>query len=60
MSPAKTTAERVQAMREAREALGLKRRELYAHEADWPAVKALAARLAKKRARMAAKRGHDE
>jgi hypothetical protein len=47
----KTTSERVQAMRAARDALGLKRLELYAHPEDWPAIKALAERLQRKRAR---------
>ena len=45
MSPAKTTAERVAALRAARDALGLKRLELYAHPDDWPAIKALAEKL---------------
>ena len=49
MSPAKTTAERVAALRAARDALGLKRLELYAHPDDWPAIKALAERLERKR-----------
>lgn len=39
---ATTTNERVQKMRAEREALGLKRLELYAHPDDWPAIKALA------------------
>lgn len=51
MSAAKTTSERVQAMRAARDALGLKRLELYAHPEDWPAIKALAERLQRKRAK---------
>ncbi len=34
---ATTTNERVQKMRAEREALGLKRLELYAHPDDWPA-----------------------
>ena len=38
---ATTTNERVQKMRAEREALGLKRLELYAHPDDWPAIKAL-------------------
>jgi len=46
---AKTTTERVAAMRAARDALGLRRLDLYAHPDDWPAIKALAAKLAKKR-----------
>ena len=51
MSPAKTTAERVAALRAARESLGLKRLELYAHPEDWPAIKALAETLQRKRER---------
>lgn len=56
MSPAKTTSERVQAMRSARDALGLKRLELYAHPDDWPKIKALAEKLQRKRAKLAAPR----
>lgn len=56
MSPAKTTAERVAALRAARDALGLKRLELYAHPDDWPAIKTLAEKLQRRRAKMAAKR----
>ena len=56
MSPAKTTAERVAALRAARDALGLKRLELYAHPEDWPAIKALAEKLQRRRARLVAKR----
>lgn len=52
MSPAKTTSERVQAMRVARDALGLKRLELYAHPEDWPQIKALAEKLQRKRAKL--------
>ena len=51
MNAAKTTSERVQAMRAARDALGLKRLELYAHPDDWPAIKALADKLQRKRAK---------
>jgi hypothetical protein len=53
--PAKTTTERVAAMRAARDALGLRRLELYAHPDDWPAIKALADRVAKRRAKAVAK-----
>ena len=53
MNAAKTTSERVQTMRTARDALGLKRLELYAHPEDWPAIKALAEKLQRKRARLA-------
>jgi hypothetical protein len=51
MSPAKTTAERVAAMRAARKALGLKRLELYAHPDDWPAIQQLAIKLQMRRAK---------
>ncbi|MFO0454288.1 MAG: hypothetical protein ACK52I_37500 [Pseudomonadota bacterium] len=43
--------DRVAALRAAREALGLKRLELYAHPDDWPAIKALAEKLQRKRER---------
>ena len=55
MSAAKTISERVQAMRSARDALGLKRLELYAHPDDWPAIKALAEKLQRRRARLLAR-----
>jgi hypothetical protein len=55
MNAAKTTSERVQAMRAARDALGLKRLELYAHPEDWPAIKAMAEKLQRRRAKLAAK-----
>ena len=55
MLAAKTTSERVQAMRAARDALGLKRLELYAHPEDWPQIKALADKLQRRRAKAAAK-----
>jgi hypothetical protein len=51
MNAAKTTSERVTKMRADRDALGLKRLELYAHPQDWPAIKALADRLQRKRAK---------
>jgi hypothetical protein len=38
-------------MRAARDALGLKRHDVYAHPEDWPAIKALADKLQRKRAR---------
>lgn len=53
MSAAKTTAERVAALRAAREAKGLKRLELYAHPDDHAAIKEHAAELARKREREA-------
>ena len=52
---AKTGAERVATLRAARDALGLKRLELYAHPDDWPAIKALAEKLARKRAKLVAR-----
>ena len=52
----KTTSERVAALRAARDALGLKRLELYAHPEDWPAIKALAEKLQRRRARLVEKR----
>jgi len=56
MNAAKTASERVQALRAARDALGLKRLELYAHPEDWPQIKALAEKLQRKRAKLAAPR----
>lgn len=52
-APAKTTTERVAAMRLARDALGLRRLDLYAHPDDWPAIKELAEKLQRKRAKLA-------
>lgn len=49
MSPAKTTAQRVEDLRERREELGLKRRELYAHDDDWAQIVKLAMRLQMRR-----------
>lgn len=51
MSAAKTTSERVEKLRQEREALGLLRRELYAHDDDWPKLQELAAKLQRKRER---------
>ena len=48
---AKTTSERVEKLRQEREALGLRRRELYAHDDDWPKLQELAAKLQRKRER---------
>ena len=56
MNTAKTTSERVAKLRADRDALGLKRLELYAHPDDWPAIKALAEKLQRKRARLVANR----
>jgi hypothetical protein len=55
MSAAKTTAERVAALRAARDALGLRRRELYAHDEDWAQIVKLAMRLQMRRTKAAAK-----
>jgi hypothetical protein len=52
MAAPKTTAERVQALRTRREALGLRRFEVYVHPDDYDAVKALADRLQVKRERL--------
>ena len=52
MGAAKTPSQRVEALRKRRDELGLKRRELYAHDDDWPAVQALAVKLRRKRERM--------
>ncbi len=54
MSAAKTASERVAKMRADRDALGLKRLELYAHPDDWPAIKALAEKLQRRRAKLPA------
>jgi hypothetical protein len=55
MNAAKTTSERVAKLRADRDALGQKRLELYAHPDDWPAIKSLAEKLQRKRARLVAK-----
>lgn len=46
---AKPTAERMQALRQRREALGLTRLELWTHPLDAPRVKEYASKLALKR-----------
>ena len=51
---ASTPAKRVKKTRDAREVLGIKRRELAAHDEDWPKIKALADRLMAKRLKRAA------
>lgn len=48
---AKTTAERVEKLRQERSKLGLKRRELYVHDDDWPKVQEMAAKLQRRRER---------
>ena len=51
MSAAKTTSERVAKLRADRDALGLKRKEVYVHPDDWTAIKTLAERQQRKRAK---------
>ena len=48
---AKTTSERVEKLRQAREELGLRRREFYAHDDDWPKLQEMAAKLQRRRER---------
>lgn len=43
------TAEQAAALRAGRDAQGMKRLELYAHQDDWPAIKALAEKLQRRR-----------
>mgnify|MGYP003427238918 FL=1 len=54
MSPAKTTGERVDKLRKDRAALGLKRKEVYVHDDDWPELLKLAKRLERRRAKLLA------
>lgn len=49
MNAAKTTSERVDALRADRKAKGLKRRELYVHDEDWPQIVKLALKLQMRR-----------
>lgn len=51
---AKTTAERVDKLRKDRAALGLKRKEAYVHDDDWPELLKLAKRLERRRAKLPA------
>lgn len=51
MNAAKTTAARVAELRQRRADLGLTRLELYAHPDDHEVIKALAAKLQRKRER---------
>jgi len=55
MNATKTTTERGRELRERRETLGLKRRELYAHDDDWAQIVQLAMRLQMKRTKAAEK-----
>ena len=54
MSAAKKTAERVDKLRKERAALGLKRKELYVHDDDWPELLKLAKRLERRRSKLLA------
>lgn len=54
MSPAKATSERVDKLRQERAALGLKRKEVYVHDDDWPELLKLAKRLERRRAKLLA------
>jgi len=56
VNPAKTTSERVDKLRKVRDALGLKRREMYAHDDDWPQIVALATKLQVRRDKALAKK----
>lgn len=47
----KTARERVEKLRAERDAAGLRRRELYAHDDDWPKLQELAAKLQRTRER---------
>jgi hypothetical protein len=53
-APVLTATERGARLRANRAALGLRRLELHAHPDDWPAIKALAAKLQRRRTRSAA------
>lgn len=46
-----TSTPRTDKLRETRLALGLKRREVYAHDEDWPELRELAKRLRQARGR---------
>lgn len=50
----KTTSERVDKLRRDRAALGLKRKEVYVHDDDWPELLKLAKRLERRRAKLLA------
>ena len=48
----KTASERLDKLRKGRAALGLKRKEVYVHDDDWPELLKLAKRLERKRAKL--------
>lgn len=50
----KTTSERVDKLRKERAAMGLKRKEVYVHDDDWPELLKLAKRLERRRAKLLA------
>ena len=50
----KTTSERVDKLRQTRADLGLKRKEVYVNDKDWPEVLRFVAKLARKRAKLLA------
>ena len=52
----KTGAERGAKLRNERKSIGLKRREVVANDDEWPQIKALAEKLAKRRVKAVAKR----
>jgi hypothetical protein len=54
MNAAKTTSERVDKLRQTRAELGLKRKEVYVNDEDWPEVLKLARRLERRRAKLLA------
>ena len=54
MNVAKTTNERVAKLRADRDALGLKRKEVYVHDDDWPELLKLAKRLERRHAKLLA------
>lgn len=49
-----TSSERVDKLRKDRAALGLKRKEVYVHDDDWPELLKLAKRLERRRAKLLA------
>ena len=52
----KTVGERVDKLRKDAAALGLRRKEVYAHDEDWPAIKTLAEKLHRRRNKLVARR----
>jgi hypothetical protein len=54
MKKANPSTVRVEKLREGREQAGIKRREVCAHDDDWPEIKALAVRRLRRREKMAA------